>query len=101
MTLCTAVHAEIQAILSAQGRAKGTTLYTTTFPCFQCAEALTQSGVKSVVFNEPYPDVRAAERLELAETDVVRFEGVRSSKFDEVFGRMRPYTEALLAQVKP
>jgi len=33
MTLCTAVHAEVAAILAANGRAKNATLYTTTFPC--------------------------------------------------------------------
>ena len=45
MTFCTAVHAEVAAILSAAGRAKKATLYTTTFPCFQCAEKIAQSGI--------------------------------------------------------
>src|SRR6266478_1985380 len=91
MTLCTAVHAEVAAILAAGSRARGTTLYTTTFPCFQCSEKIAQSGVKNIVFTEPYPDIRAAERLEIAGIEIERFEGIRSSRFDEIFSRARPY----------
>jgi deoxycytidylate deaminase/dephospho-CoA kinase len=94
MTLCTAVHAEVSAILAAGSRAKGTTLYTTTFPCFQCSEKIAQSGVKHIVFTEPYPDIRAAERLEIAHIEIERFEGIRSSRFDEIFSRARPYVSA-------
>jgi deoxycytidylate deaminase len=41
MSWCTAIHAEVSAILAAGERASGGTLYTTTFPCFQCAEKIT------------------------------------------------------------
>lgn len=91
LTLCTAVHAEVAAIFSAGRRARGATLYTTTFPCFQCVEKIAAAGVKNVVFTEPYPDIRAAHRLELADIAFERFEGVRSSRFDEIFARARPY----------
>ena len=91
MTLCTAVHAEVAAVLAAGDRARGTTLYTTTFPCFQCAEKISEAGIKSVVFTEPYPDVRSAQRLELAGIEVQRFEGIRSGRFHEIFSRARPY----------
>jgi deoxycytidylate deaminase len=91
MTLCTAVHAEVAAVLAAGSRARGATLYTTTFPCFQCSEKIAQAGVKHIVFTEPYPDIRAAERLEIAGIEIERFEGIRSSRFDEIFSRARPY----------
>jgi len=94
MSFCTAVHAEVAAILSAGTRANGSTLYTTTFPCFQCAEKLLQAGIKAVIFTEPYPDVRAAERFEIAKIKVDRFEGIRSGRFDEIFARARPYVAA-------
>lgn len=89
MTWCTAVHAEVAALFAAGHRAKGSTLYTTTFPCFQCAEKLIQAGVTNIVFTEPYPDIMAATRLDLAKVGVHRFEGIRSSRFDEIFGRAR------------
>lgn len=91
MWWCTAVHAEVAAILVAGLRARGATLYTTTFPCFQCAEKIVQAGIKSVVFTEPYPDIRAAGRLQIAGVKTTRFEGVRSGRFHEIFSRARPY----------
>lgn len=91
MSLCTAVHAEVAAIMAAAGRARGATLYVTTFPCFQCAQKIAHAGVKYVVYNEPYPDIQAAERLEIAGIGVARFEGIRSSRFEEIFSRARPY----------
>lgn len=93
MTLCTAIHAEAEALSSAGLRARGATLYTTTYPCFQCAERIAQAGVGAIVFTEPYPDIRATERIEIAGIETVRFEGIRSSKFDEIFSRARPYFE--------
>ena len=93
MTLCTAVHAEVAAILSAAGRTKDTTLYTTTFPCFQCAEKIAQAGITNIVFNEVYPDIRAAERLDIAGINVLRFEGIRSRRFDEIFSKAQKSAE--------
>lgn len=94
MTWCTAIHAEVAAILAAGARARGTTLYTTTFPCFQCAEKVSQAGIAAIVFTEPYPDTLAADRLDLAKIKTARFEGVRSSRFHEVFSAVRPYYES-------
>jgi deoxycytidylate deaminase len=91
MSWCTAVHAEVAAIMAAGWRAKQTTLYCTAHPCFQCAEKIVQAGIKDIVFTEPYPDVLAAERLQIAGIGVRRFEGVRSGRFDEIFSRARPY----------
>jgi deoxycytidylate deaminase/dephospho-CoA kinase len=93
MTWCTAIHAEVAAILAAGHRARGTTLYTTTFPCFQCAEKIAQVGVAAIVFTEPYPDTQAADRLTLAKIKTARFEGVRSARFHEIFSQVRPYYE--------
>lgn len=89
MTLCTAIHAEVAARFAAGRRSRGATLYTTTFPCFQCTEKIILTGIKCIVFNEPYPDVRAGHRLELASVETERFEGVRSRRFDEIFARAR------------
>jgi deoxycytidylate deaminase len=89
MTLCTAIHAEVAALFAAGRRSRGATLYTTTFPCFQCTEKIIMAGIDCIVFNEPYPDVRAGHRLELANIGTERFEGVRSRRFDEIFARAR------------
>lgn len=90
MNWCTAVHAEVWAILAAGERARGGTLYTTTFPCFQCAEKLVQAGIETIFFTEIYPDPHSGNRLKLAGVDLLQFEGVRSSSFERIFSRNRP-----------
>ena len=45
------VHAELNAILNANGRdLRGSRLYVALFPCNECAKAIIQSGVKEVVY---------------------------------------------------
>lgn len=57
------VHAEMEAILAA-GRsgvgARGATLYSTTFPCHNCAKHIIGAGIARVVYVEPYPKSRTA-----------------------------------------
>jgi deoxycytidylate deaminase len=58
------VHAEMLAICDAArlGRSvKGATLYCTTFPCHNCTKHILASGVKRVVYMEPYPKSRAKD----------------------------------------
>ena len=59
-------HAELNAILNCHnGSVEGATVYTTLFPCNECAKAIIQSGIKRIVY---YSD-------KYAETD-----GTRASK---------------------
>ena len=45
------VHAELNAILNANGRdLRGSRLYVALFPCNECAKAIIQSGVREVVY---------------------------------------------------
>jgi len=57
-----AVHAEMDAILSAarEGRTTvGTRLFVTTFPCHYCARHIVSAGIDEVQYIEPYPKSRA------------------------------------------
>jgi len=59
-----AVHAEMDALLSCMrsGTSPTTcTLYTTTFPCHNCARHIVASGIRRVVYVEPYPKSRASD----------------------------------------
>ncbi len=61
-------HAELNAILNSHnGSVKGCTVYTTLFPCNECAKAIIQSGIKEVVYYEDkYADtdgVKASKRM--------------------------------------
>jgi deoxycytidylate deaminase len=53
-----AVHAEMEAITSAARNGtpiRGCTLYTTTYPCHNCAKHLVAAGIIKVKYVEPYP----------------------------------------------
>lgn len=53
-----AVHAEMAAIVDSARRGvaiRECILFTTTFPCHDCAKHIVASGIKRVVFVEPYP----------------------------------------------
>lgn len=71
-----AVHAEMSALLDAARRGvsvNGCTLYTTTFPCHNCARHIIGAGISRVVFIEPYSKSRA----EALHPDAVRIEESR------------------------
>lgn len=58
------VHAEMEAILSCARNnisTQDTTLFCTTFPCHNCAKHIISSGIKEVVYVEPYPKSKALE----------------------------------------
>ena len=52
------VHAELNAVLNANGRdLRGSKLYVALFPCNECAKAIIQSGVKEVFYlSDKYKD---------------------------------------------
>ena len=46
------VHAELNAILNSIMPLKGCTIYVSLFPCNECAKAIIQSGIDTVVYEE-------------------------------------------------
>jgi cytidine deaminase len=57
-------HAEMEAIVSAARNgisAHGQQLFTTTFPCHECARLIVTTGIKRVVYIEPYAKSLAVE----------------------------------------
>ena len=62
------VHAELNAILNANGRnLQGSRIYVALFPCNECAKAIIQSGIKEVVYlSDKYattPSTLASKRM--------------------------------------
>jgi len=57
---CWGCHAEINGIINCQDttRLRGATLYTATFPCYDCMKALNNAGVKEVVYLEKYERIK-------------------------------------------
>jgi deoxycytidylate deaminase len=59
-----AVHAEMEAILCCARTGvspRGGTLYSTTFPCHNCAKHVVAAGIVRVVYVEPYPKSMASQ----------------------------------------
>lgn len=61
-------HSELNAILNYRGGSlEGSKLYVTLFPCNECAKAIIQAGIKTVIYrDDKYPDspsVRASKRM--------------------------------------
>jgi len=93
-----AVHAEMEALLFCARNAVDTrraTLYTTTFPCHNCAKHIIAAGIRRVVYVEPYPKSKAFEfhndaisSEEDPNTDIVAFVpfvGIGPRKFFDLF----------------
>ena len=74
-------HAELNAILNRISTdLTGCTIYTTLFPCNECAKAIIQSGIREVVYlSDKYRDTDGDE----ASRTLFRLAGVTTRKFDE------------------
>ncbi len=73
------VHAELNAILNANGKSlKGAKLYVDLFPCNECAKAIIQSGIKEVVY---LYDKYAESPETVASKKMLESSGVATRKF--------------------
>lgn len=57
------VHAEVNAILNSSKDVKGATLYCTLFPCHECAKLIVQSGIKNVIYKDPWKQDKDTVRI--------------------------------------
>jgi len=77
VTKNTVVHAEMNALCfcaRTEIESEGATIYLTLSPCANCALAMIQSGIKRVVYLEPYRDLSGVKILEQAGVEVEKFE---------------------------
>lgn len=60
---CLATHAEINALIKADERAKGGKIFVSLEPCYECAKAIINAGIKEVWFsryNDKQPEYKIA-----------------------------------------
>lgn len=72
-------HAELNAILNYRGNLEGAKLYVSLFPCNECAKAIIQAGIKTVIYGDNKydgtPSVIASRRMfEAAGVKLVEYE---------------------------
>jgi dCMP deaminase len=71
------LHAEANAILKvakSTQSAAGATLYLTLSPCKECSKLVLQSGIKRLVFINPYKDLSGVDFLRNAGVEIVQFD---------------------------
>ena len=86
------VHAELNAILNANGRdLRGSRVYVALFPCNECAKAIIQSGVKEVVY---ISDKYAGTKENIASKRMMDAAGVKYSK-------LKSATERIIIDLTP
>ena len=106
LELCRSMHAEENAIMNMVGRSssigiakretedkpenglkapKCVTLFATTYPCNLCANKIVKSGIKKVVYFEPYPVEEAKQILEKGQVISIPFEGVTFRAFFKAY----------------
>lgn len=70
--LCRGVHAEQNAVIQAAYfgvSIRGSTVYTTTYPCSMCAKILINAGITEVVYSEGYVD--SLSEMLFSETNIL------------------------------
>ncbi|MCR5284109.1 MAG: dCMP deaminase family protein [Treponema sp.] len=73
------VHSELNAILNYRGGSlQGTKIYVTLFPCNECAKAIIQAGIKTVIYDSDKYDgtpanIVSKKLLETAGVKVVKY----------------------------
>lgn len=98
MSKCTALHAEETALLNSAGRTlEDCTLYTTTFPCFTCAQKIVFAGIKKIVYVESYPDLDSIKLFDKVKDIIglklMKFEGIKARAYHRAFGPWRKRME--------
>ncbi len=74
------VHAELNAILNANGRdLRGSRIYVALFPCNECAKAIIQSGIREVVY---LSDKYAGTPANVASKRMLDAAGVRYTRME-------------------
>jgi len=70
--VCTAVHAEQNALIQAGRGSRGSTMYVTVMPCNTCAKMIVNAGIKRVVYRDEYPEQMGISLLRELGVEVVR-----------------------------
>jgi dCMP deaminase len=85
---CPSVHAEMNALLQCNDRRHACALYTTTFPCIDCAKAIANTEIKNIFYLQEYDTnpQNKAPTLEVFKTAEIIVE--RLIKLEEYFNEI-------------
>ena len=72
-------HSELNAILNYQGNLTGAKIYVSLFPCNECAKAIIQSGIRTVVYDSDKYD---GTPMNIASKRMFEASGVKCIKYN-------------------
>ena len=75
--VCYAVHAEQNAIIQAAKLGvslEGATIYVTHQPCVICTRMIINSGIKTVIYKNGYPDAFAVELFNESDVELIKYD---------------------------
>jgi len=75
------VHAEINAILNATSSTDESTLYTSLFPCSNCAKICVQAGVKEIIYEQ---DIYNGTEDDTISKKIFSDSGIKTRKIDAI-----------------
>jgi len=83
---CRSLHAEETTILKASSyQFKDSVLYSTTFPCMQCAKRILQVRIPRIIYIDPYPEKEPIIMLEKGKVKTEKFEGIKAQAYYKLF----------------
>ncbi len=87
---CRGAHAEINGIINAQDtrRLRGSTLYTATFPCYDCMKSLNNAGVKEIIYYEEYARIKKGGKSTEKENEARELADKRGIKIKKYNGKV-------------
>ena len=89
LDICRALHAEENALLNLMrgnpSNRENLTLYVTTQPCNLCANKIVSAGIKTVVYDEPYPMEEALNVLKAGNVKTKQFQGLKSTAYFRLY----------------
>lgn len=97
-----AIHAEMDALISlvrnGKSISKSATLYTTTYPCHNCARHIIAAGIEKVIYIEPYEkslaiklhDDALSHGISKDKVSIIPFQGIAPRRFQVFFTNTTP-----------
>lgn len=87
---CRGAHAEMNGIANAVDttRLRGATLYSATFPCYDCMKSLNNAGIKEIIYFEEYERIKAGGKETEKENEARELADRRNIKIKKYDGKV-------------
>ncbi|MCK4539644.1 competence protein ComE [Candidatus Parcubacteria bacterium] len=87
---CRGAHAEVNGMINAVDitRLRGATLYTATFPCYDCMKSLNNAGIREIIYLEEYARIKKGGRGTEKENEARELADTRGIKIRKYSGKV-------------